>query len=232
MSKSKNCVFLISPFPFFNFEELPVFEGLNREHSSQLYRNLFFNYLEVLSDSRMLYNVVCCFDERDDGFLPEQIKLNNDIVFYKRDSYDNLITQLSEKYLLNIQYNLFLTANSIAFSLSSIKKLFDVLSVEDNLVLLGESKNNKLTFIALNYNNAELLSSLNYSAEDFETALKKTCSFHNGIHHSKGYLKINYLTDFKELYKELSKKESWAYCSQEMHEKFTHLFIEYKDLLK
>ena len=44
--------------------------------------------------------------------------------------------------------------------------------------------------------------------------------------------KFSDIQDFKTLYKELSKKESLIYCSQNMHEKFTHLFIEYKELLK
>ncbi len=45
-------------------------------------------------------------------------------------------------------------------------------------------------------------------------------------------LAINNIEDFKILYTELSFKSSWDYCSQQMHERFTHLFVEYKDLLK
>lgn len=232
MSKSKNYVFLISPFSFFNIEALPLFEGLDKEHSAQLYRNLLLNYLDIFSSPQMVYRVVYCFDERDDGYLPDQIAAQNDIIYYKKDSYANLIYQLTEKYLPNIQCSLFLTANSIAVSLNNIKNIFDVLLMEDNLVVLGESKSNQLTFVALNYNNAELLACLNYYEDDFETALKKVCKYNHSIHRSKGYLKINYLNDFKDMYKELSKKESWTYCSQHMHELFTHLFIEYKDLLK
>ena len=40
------------------------------------------------------------------------------------------------------------------------------------------------------------------------------------------------VNDFKKLYTELSLKKSNEYCSQQMHERFTHLFVEYKDLLK
>jgi len=46
-----------------------------------------------------------------------------------------------------------------------------------------------------------------------------------------GFQLIENFSEFKYLYIELSKKESLSYCSQQMHERFTNLFIEYKDLL-
>ena len=43
---------------------------------------------------------------------------------------------------------------------------------------------------------------------------------------------VSNINDFKKLYIDLSQKKSNEYCSQQMHERFTHLFVEYKDLLK
>ncbi len=37
--------------------------------------------------------------------------------------------------------------------------------------------------------------------------------------------------DFKLLFKELAKKESSNYCGEVMHERFTDLFVAYKELL-
>ena len=47
-----------------------------------------------------------------------------------------------------------------------------------------------------------------------------------------GFQLIENFNDFNSLYLELSGKESASYCSQESHERFTNLFIEYRDLLK
>ena len=51
------------------------------------------------------------------------------------------------------------------------------------------------------------------------------------IHTLDNFLSINDFEDIKKLYIELSKKESLSYCSQNMHESFNDLFIEYKELL-
>ncbi len=231
MNKS-NCIYLITPFPIFNPDAITVFEGLDIEHTVMLYKNLLLNYHDILSALFEKSTVVYCFDENDFNFLSDEIAAHKDLVFYNRHSPESLIKQISERYLAQNQYNLFISSNSIAITLNKIKKLFSVLSVEDNLIILGQSKNNKLALAALNYPNAEFLVSLNFNDEEFESALKKACINETGIHRYTGFLKINTLTDFKDLYKELSKKESLAYCSQRMHEQFTHLFIEYKDLLK
>jgi hypothetical protein len=57
------------------------------------------------------------------------------------------------------------------------------------------------------------------------------CRFDYFVNVLNGSLFIEDINDFKILYRELSKKESLNYCSQNIHEKFTHLFIEYKELL-
>jgi len=46
------------------------------------------------------------------------------------------------------------------------------------------------------------------------------------------FLKIESLKDFKELYSVLSDKKSENFCTGGIHESFTNLFIEYKDLLQ
>jgi hypothetical protein len=52
------------------------------------------------------------------------------------------------------------------------------------------------------------------------------------IHIINGHFRVNNFSNFKLLYKKLSTKESLEYCNQEIHEKFTNLFIEYRDYIK
>ena len=43
---------------------------------------------------------------------------------------------------------------------------------------------------------------------------------------------MNYFIDFKNLYIELSKKESLSYFSRQMNERFNNLIIDYKEIPK
>jgi hypothetical protein len=97
---------------------------------------------------------------------------------------------------------------------------------------LGKSINQKLAFIGFNSFNADLFEGAELHDLDYDFFLNKISKFENFIHILDNFILIKDIEDFKNLYHQLSKKESFAYCSQEIHEKFTNLFIEYKDLLK
>ena len=80
--------------------------------------------------------------------------------------------------------------------------------------------------------NHELFDEIDWNNFNYDNFLLYTSKHEHFLHVIDNFLVIRNIEDFKDLYKELSKKESLAYCSQIMHEKFTQLFIEYKDLLK
>ncbi len=69
------------------------------------------------------------------------------------------------------------------------------------------------------------------AALDYDTFLLEAGKSDLFLNTLNGFQLIENFSDFKNLYIELSKKESLSYCSQQMHERFTNLFIEYKDLL-
>jgi hypothetical protein len=72
------------------------------------------------------------------------------------------------------------------------------------------------------------LENKNFSYDDLLPNVNKT---HNFLFEIEDFLHIEDMNDFKELYDVLSKKESAAFCSNESHDRFTNLFIEYKDKL-
>jgi hypothetical protein len=78
----------------------------------------------------------------------------------------------------------------------------------------------------------EMVDNLDLSNLDYDSFLNKIVKFEHFIHVLKDFMLIKNLEDFKTLYDNLSKKESFSYCGQNIHERFTNLFIEYKDLLK
>jgi hypothetical protein len=77
-----------------------------------------------------------------------------------------------------------------------------------------------------------LFSEIDWNNFNYDNFLLFTSKHEHFLHVIDNFLVIRNMEDFRNLYNELSKKESLEYCSQKMHEKFTHLFIEYKDLLK
>lgn len=108
----------------------------------------------------------------------------------------------------------------------------DLISIEDEAVVIGKTSNDKIAFIGFNTFNEDLFTGIDSDSFDFNNFLYNASKRENFIQVMKNYMLIQDVNDFKELYKELSKKESLEYCSQHIHERFTNLFIEFKDLLK
>ena len=100
------------------------------------------------------------------------------------------------------------------------------------MVVIGKTLKGRVSLIGFNYVNNELIKEINWNNIEFENLLHKVTKYDNFVYVWENSLLINSGEDFKLLYSELSKKESLEYCSQQMHEKFTQIFIEYKELLK
>jgi hypothetical protein len=107
-----------------------------------------------------------------------------------------------------------------------------LLSIEDEAVVIGKTDSGAVAFIGFNTYNGELFGEIDWDNFNYDSFLLYASKHEHFLHVINSFLVIKTMEDFKILYMELSKKESLAYCSQDMHEKFTHLFIEYKDLLK
>ncbi|HUX61230.1 MAG TPA: hypothetical protein VMV32_07950, partial [Ignavibacteriaceae bacterium] len=99
-------------------------------------------------------------------------------------------------------------------------------------IVIGKSQNNGIAFLGFNSFNNNLFQEIDWDNLHFENLLPMVNKHENFVHVMNNYISISKLSDFKQLCTELSKKESLSYCNQEMHEKFTHLFIEYKEFLK
>jgi hypothetical protein len=139
---------------------------------------------------------------------------------------------MSEKYFNNFRNNLLIFSNSICVSANDIQQAFNLLSIEDEAVVIGRTNDGEVTFIGFNTFNFELFGEIDWDNFTYDNFLTYVSKHEHFLHVINNFLVVKNAEGFKSLYKELSKKESLSYCSQNMHEKFTHLFIEYKDLLK
>ncbi len=232
MSKTSSAVYIFSNHPLFNKEDAPSFETFSKDNSIFLYETLILNHVENFRDIRNQVNIFYCFDETDKEFLPSELySLNHDLFLGNtKDSFE-FIKKLAEKYFSSFHKNLVIFYNSVGESSKTILKALDLISMEDDATIIGKTNNENVAFIGFNTFRPEIYSNINFDLS-FDRVLRYLNKYENFVHVLDSFMKIESIDDFKTLYRELSKKDSLAYCSQHIHERFTNLFIEYKDLLK
>jgi hypothetical protein len=204
---------------------------LDRKHSADLYTALLLNHKEILRSVNPQTCHYYCLDERDREFVPGELPFDH-LIFYPHSEINATPGILTEKYFPLHTINLIICSNTIGISNNEIRKIFDIINTEDEAIVIGRSKKERTAFIGLNYENPHLLEDLKWDRPNFDFILSKACMFSNKVNILDDYMLINTVEDFKNLYLQLSKKESLTYCSQGMHERFTNIFIEYKELLK
>lgn len=230
--KSSSCIYLIAPHPVFNLNEVPEFNGFSRKESSALYAALLNNHRGNFVSSVKNSQVVYYFDQRDKDFIPEIFSGQSVIQYYECGVKSTSLKQMSEKYFSSYLKNLVVFGLSIGFTPMETEKAFDLLSINDEAIVLGKCTNEAVAFIGFNTYNPGIFESVDCSFNNFDKILATVNKHENFVQVMGNYQYVKDTSDFKKLYGELSKKESWSYCNQEMHEQFTHLFIEYKELLK
>jgi hypothetical protein len=233
MNKLNSSIYFFPLHPIFNPAYIPTFESFDTEHSSLLYSALTENYKEIFESFEGKINLVFVFDEKDKDFLPDQFK-NEGISLFFGDTGNKtlLLKNLSDKYFNNYTNNLLIFSNSICLSAGDIQQALNLLSINDEAVVIGKTTSGGVTFLGFNSFNTELSDEIDWDNFNYNNFLLYTSKHEHFLHVIDNFLVIRNIDDFKNLYQELSKKESLVYCSQKTHEKFTQLFIEYKDLLK
>jgi glycosyltransferase A (GT-A) superfamily protein (DUF2064 family) len=233
MNKINSSIYLFPLNAAFSSENVPLFEGMDKEHSSMLYSALTENYGEVFETFTSKINAVYIFDNKDREVLPEKFRNAGTIVFYgDTENKTKMFRNLSEKYFNKFHNNLIIFSNSIGITVNEINQAMNLLSIEDEAFVIGKTSSGAVAFIGFNTYNSELFEEIDWNNFNYDNFLLYASKHDHFLHVINSLLVVKNIEDFKTLYKELSKKESLAYCSQNMHEKFTHLFIEYKDLLK
>ncbi len=197
------------------------------------------NYLKNTLTENLIQNLVLAHQ-------PESIKifilLNGQINYPKEE----LLNYFSNK--VNIQYftskesflenlkgfsKFFLIYNDImGLSPKDIKDSLNLISSEDSSLVISKSEINEICYIAFNKLDTNLIELISESELNYDSFLSRVNTEDFFIHTVYGHFRVNSFSNFKLLYNRLSQKDSLEYCSQEMHEKFTNLFIEYRDYIK
>ena len=232
MHKKKNCIYVLSLHPVFNGKAAPKFENLSLQDSTILYSHLLANFIEIFASTDLSFELVFCLNEKDENYIPRNFFPDDSIIFF--NTSENIISnieRLEEKYFSIFENNILIRANVIGLSEKTIQKIFNLLAIEDDVLVIGKSINKKVTLLGFNKLEINLLDEMFSRVLDYDKFLLEAGKSDLFLNTLNGFQLIENFSDFKNLYIELSKKESLSYCSQQMHERFTNLFIEYKDLL-
>ncbi len=232
MNKKKNCIYVLSLHPVFNGEAAPNFENLSLRDSILLYSHLLANFIEIFVNTDLSFELVFCLNEKDENYIPKNFFSDDSKIFFNTsENINSNLEQLEQNYFSIFENNIVVRANVIGVSEKTIKKIFNLLAIEDDVLVIGKSINKKVALLAFNNPKINLLDEMFSTALDYDKFLLEAGKSDLFLNTLNGFQLIENFSDFKNLYIELSKKESLSYCSQQMHELFTNLFIEYKDLL-
>lgn len=224
----------ILPFYFSHTEELSNnLTGLSKDDISFLFETLYLNVLENLNSKQDKIDIFCIWDENRKDSLPDELKSKNyNIVFSDTSKKKDVFERISSKEFLLYKNNLIIFSDAIDIKPSDYEQYFNLLNIEDESLVIAKNKENNIAVFGFNNYSEEIIKNLllsNFSYNDFLSRVKSSEHF---MHIVNDVLLVRNINNFKQLYQELSQKKSIEYCSQKMHERFTHLFVEYKDLLK
>lgn len=232
MHKKKNCIYVLSLHPVFNTEAAPQFENLSLRDSILLYSHLLANFIEIFGDIDLGFELVFCLNEKDENYIPKIFFPDDSILFFNTsENINSKLEQLEQNYFSIFENNILIRADVIGVSEKTIQKIFNLLAIEDDVLVIGKSINKKVVLLGFNNSEINLLDEMFSAALDYDTFLLEAGKSDMFLNTLNGFQLIENFSDFKNLYIELSKKESLSYCSQQIHERFTNLFVEYKDLL-
>lgn len=229
----QNGIYIIPPYPLFNRVKDTNFEQFNDEDYIFLKTTLYLNLLEnvnVKTDKADIYNII---DSNDKVLLPKDfIEKTEKIIFGDVNDLKLLFKELSGKEFISHKNNLIIFSDIINIRASDIEQYFSVLRNDENSIVLAKSSNGIIKVFGFHAYSDDLFKHLTDSLFMLDKFLSynKSCDYF--VNTLSDVISVIDVNDFKKLYAELSLKRSNEYCSQEMHERFTHLFVEYKDLLK
>ncbi len=229
----RNCVInLVASRPILDIEKTMAFDKMSPGFSVYLNSLLFANWIELLNPLHETHDILFCLAEQDKdsvprNFIPENCKL----IFINSSSQQNLQDYYKNLSLLEYSKSILINFNSIGITRADLQRVSDLLTMPDKTFIVGKATNDHVAFFASNFQPGSILKKIIFHQLNYHDFLNNISPADIYLHTVGNFLAINNFEDVKKLYIELSKKESLAYCSEIMHERFNDIFIEYKEFL-
>jgi hypothetical protein len=227
---SDSLIYCIVDHPF-NIDNFKIDENLyfSEQNLISLKKNLTENLIEniLMSQKSDVKPSILFYSNSDNIFQGIIDEYSNSITFQFFSDVDKVLDSLSRFTRFLFFYN-----DVIVISAKDIQEAESLISNDENTLLISKSFDESVCFLALNKFDEKLFNSILTTNLQYDEVLLKVSSDRYFIHTTSGQFRVISFSNFKLLYKNLSTKESSLYCSQEMLEKFTNLFIEYRDFIK
>jgi hypothetical protein len=229
---NKNSIFLLAHKPILNPERIKVFEKLNVYYSVYLNSLLYLNWIEMFSSIKTNFDFYFVLNKEDKDFIPKNFIPDYGTVILLESGMSNFLKTIVKNIRqVNYTKQIYIFYNSIRVAKEDVTKTFNLLSIDDQSIVIGKSENELIAFLGTNTADENILNDLFLENITYNKLLNKLSKVDIFIQTIDNFLTLNNFNDVKKLYIELSKKESLSFCSENMHERFNDLFIEYKDLL-
>lgn len=229
---NKDTVIIIAASAILNPKEIKPYDNISVNYSVYLNTLLYSNWLEIFKNIGEQYQIIALLSEIDREFLPKYfIPPEIQQIFYKETPLKNLTDFLNNQSSVINSKTLVLFYNSMGIKQSDISRVFNLNQIEESSIIIGRSVRGNIVFACTYGLDKDIFDPLLIINRKYDEYLSLISSKDIFIHTLDNFLSIDDFEDIKKLYIELSKKESLSYCSQNMHESFNDLFIEYKELL-
>lgn len=232
MSLKQNRFSIFAVENIFNPDRTIQLDYFSIEHSLLLKSLLVQNTIEQLQNNYPEIGINVLLNSEDRNFIPDFLLSDFIQLIYWQRLDQPFISEIIESYFSNNLDKIIFHNLSIGFSSTDINKTSSLLSQQDNNIVFGKSESEFIPFLAFCNIDVDTLTEFvnpDFHYDKFLSIVNRNDHFINIL---SNFMLINNFKNFNKLYHELSKKESEAYCSQKMHEQFTNLFIEYKELLR
>jgi len=192
---------------------------------------MYSNLIEVFSNTEydcLVYPLFHFFDDGmiDDEIFSNQIKGNIKLINPNIINTSELFNELD--FMNNI--SIFVFADTIGYSKQAIMRMVNLLKNEDEMLVIGNNSDNRITHFGFNGKFYNVFST--FEMNELENALKSELVSSRFLYLIEGVYPVRNFYDFKNLYRLLSVKENFYFCSIEIHKQFNNLFIEFKEMLK
>ncbi len=227
---NQNAIYIFSPLLFASGND-NLLNNFNENDSNYFRATLYLNLIENIfrKKDKTDFFIILSKDE----IYPELEAVNDfKLITSEQNSIKVLQSEQITKEFVNHKYNILVAGNVVNLSSSDIDKYLNLLGIDVKTVLISKSSSNKISVFGFCGYTEELLRFFIESELSIQKFLgfNESCEYYITL--AKDLFEVKDIDDFKKLYLDLSQKASLEYCSQNMHERFTHLFVEYKDLLK
>ncbi|OQY79308.1 MAG: hypothetical protein B6D45_01030, partial [Ignavibacteriales bacterium UTCHB3] len=220
--------------PIFNRYEVKDFGGLKQQDVSILLSGLLINQLQIVfsrgTGSRVIL-MLHQFDVGVEGADELQHFEGLEVIYYEKGEEANTVKELEEEFVNNGQILAIVNPFVMGLVASDYEFLSNLSDQEDEVIVLNRSENNHISLVVVNnYEaNSELLAT--EITKPWDEYLKTATALNSRPIITSSGMVVSEPGDFRRLYDFLSGKGSISACSFQMHDRFTELFVEYKEIL-